>query len=329
MPGAFLIQRDLLDHPALDDRRDQKWCRRAVFVDMVALAAYAPHVVDANGKTLRLNRGQFCHSTRFLAARWDWSESGVRRFFERLIEDGLIDATTDAGQTLVTIRKYDDMQRFANASDAPNDAEATQERRTIDAKKNEGNEKNEVNDRPSDPKMLREKMARMLGPFGFSQESRLTEADLLIEAKISEADLRTMLSRIAHAKKLDKKPARDAYERARDELLEERQPTYTAADRTWIARFNVWQASGHWKSEWGPKPGEHDCQMPEKAATTSIPYNPYSVGGDQTLDRIAAFNRCKTWLKDWGPRPDDPAFKVPTQLLNAVALVTATTNPTN
>lgn len=149
MGGAFLIPRDLLNHPALDDRRDPKWCRRAVFLDLMALAAYAPRAVNVAGRTVHLERGQLCYSTRFLAMRWGWSESGVRRFFNRLIADALIDAATDAGQTLVTIRKYDEMQRFAKSTDAlidaPDDARVTRERRTVDANKNEGNESNERN----------------------------------------------------------------------------------------------------------------------------------------------------------------------------------------
>jgi hypothetical protein len=135
--GKFIVDRSLLAHPAFEDRRNPRWCRRAAFLDLLSLAAWAPRQVSICGKTVTLQRGELSHSFRFLAKRWSWSESAVRRFFDRLISDALIDAVTDAptdaGQTMIRIRNYEDMQRFEKSSDAPkdahSDAEATQNRR--------------------------------------------------------------------------------------------------------------------------------------------------------------------------------------------------------
>ncbi|MBN9495871.1 MAG: hypothetical protein J0H39_03870 [Alphaproteobacteria bacterium] len=131
--GKFIVDRAILAHPALQDRRAPRWCRRAAFVDLVSMACWKPHKVDIIDKTVILERGELSHSTRYLADRWGWSEAGVRRFLDRLQTDGLIVAAADAGQTVIRIKNYHEMQRLDNTSDAVTDAptvaEATQVRR--------------------------------------------------------------------------------------------------------------------------------------------------------------------------------------------------------
>lgn len=143
------MARGWMDHPALAGGREP-YCRRAAWAWLIESARYQDGDVDIAGKTVPLKRGQLSHSTRFLAAAWGWSEAGVRRFLERLKTDALIDAATDAGQTVITLCNYEKYQARSEegdaACDAPADAGATQDRRSSDANKKEGNKGKEGKD---------------------------------------------------------------------------------------------------------------------------------------------------------------------------------------
>jgi hypothetical protein len=111
--------------------------RRDAWVWLIEDAAFADRKVNIAGKTVTLHRGQLSHSTRFLAKAWLWSEAAVRRYLTRLKTDAMIDAVSDAGQTIITICNYGKYQvtpgKADAASDAVSDAEVTQERRRSDA----------------------------------------------------------------------------------------------------------------------------------------------------------------------------------------------------
>lgn len=146
MSGFYLMARGWLDHPALGGGREA-YCRRAAWVWLIEAARYQDGSIGIAGKTVLLKRGQLTHSTRFLASAWGWSEAGVRRFLDRLKTDALIDAATDAGQTIITICNYERYQAKPDSADAASDASsgaaATQDRRSSDANKNKGKEGNQ------------------------------------------------------------------------------------------------------------------------------------------------------------------------------------------
>lgn len=151
MSGVFLVARGWMDNPALSSK--EPFSRREAWLWMIEQAAYVERKISIGGKTVPLARGQFSHSLRFMAKAWGWNEPAVRRFIERLKTDAMIDAATDAGQLVVTLCNYCKIQGALGGSDArsdaASDAEMTQQRRSGDAKKNEGNEINEGNKIPS------------------------------------------------------------------------------------------------------------------------------------------------------------------------------------
>lgn len=118
----------------------EPFSKRDAWVWMIEEAAYVPRDIMVSGKLVKLQRGQFCHSLRFMARAWKWDEAKVRRFLSRAKTLMQIDAASDAGQTLVTICNYDKYQASQHANDAGGDAVATQQRRGGDANENEGKE---------------------------------------------------------------------------------------------------------------------------------------------------------------------------------------------
>jgi len=128
--GVFAVDRAIWDDV---DFADEPFSEREAFLWLVSEAAWRPTKARVGSALIELERGQCAFSTRFMAAKWKWSESRVRRFFKRLCESEIIDAVADAKATKVTIRKYDRFQRVGLVTVADSDAQATQARRTGDA----------------------------------------------------------------------------------------------------------------------------------------------------------------------------------------------------
>lgn len=128
--GVFAVDRGIWDHPTF---KNEPLTEREAWMWLISEAAFKPHRRRVGSATVDLAPGQIAASTRFMADKWGWSESHVRRFLKRLKADAMIDAATDAGITVATICNYKKYQRVSlpsdAASDAPGDAAATQSRR--------------------------------------------------------------------------------------------------------------------------------------------------------------------------------------------------------
>ncbi len=144
--GVFAVDRGVFDHPKL--RESKAYTKVQAWIWLCGRAAWKPYTRRVSGKLFQLERGQLVASTRFMAEAWGWDESRVRRFLALLKsdadDDAMIDAVTDAGVTVITVRKYNEYQRVSlprdaaidAVSDAENDAVPTQERRKVEDTKN-------------------------------------------------------------------------------------------------------------------------------------------------------------------------------------------------
>jgi hypothetical protein len=132
--GYFVVDRGIWDHDVLADAKP--FSRREAWLWLVSEAAWKPHKRRIIGRSIELARGQYAGSLRFIASKWRWDNSRVRRFLDVLISAEMIDANTDAGVTVITICKYDEYQRISLPSDATresdDDARTTQERRKVE-----------------------------------------------------------------------------------------------------------------------------------------------------------------------------------------------------
>jgi hypothetical protein len=128
--GVFAVHRGVWGHPIF---KPEPFTEREAFLWLVSEAAFKCRRFRAGSTPVDLQRGQLAHSLRFMAKAWKWPEPRVRRFLSRLKNDAMIDAGTDAGQTVITVCNYDVYQWREGGteapSDAPNDAATTQTRR--------------------------------------------------------------------------------------------------------------------------------------------------------------------------------------------------------
>ncbi|MEY9580975.1 hypothetical protein ABIE88_008551 [Bradyrhizobium diazoefficiens] len=145
--GVFAVDRGIFEHPMFKGP-DEEFTRLEAWLWLLAAAAWKAHTRWISGRPLAVTRGQVVAATRTMAREWRWSEAKVRRFLEVLktdaLGDAMIDADTDAGITVITIRKYDEYQRVSLPRDAAGDADsdaqtdepATQQRRIKEDIKN-------------------------------------------------------------------------------------------------------------------------------------------------------------------------------------------------
>jgi hypothetical protein len=133
--GVFAVDRGIWDHPGF---ANEPLTEREAWIWLIAQAAFKPHRRRVGSVTVELAVGQVGASTRFMAAKWGWTESSVRRFLRRLKTDAMIDAATDAGITVITVCNYAKYQRVSLPADAASDAQSgaamTQQRRKVEDK---------------------------------------------------------------------------------------------------------------------------------------------------------------------------------------------------
>lgn len=128
--GYVRIYRSLFGHVAFRDMGEA-----GAFAWMIASACWQDYRARYKDRVFDLKRGQLVVSMRDFAAKMGagWSEARARRFLDRLTSEGMVVAAPTQGGMVVTICNYDEYQADGTTRDAPPDALATHERRTIDA----------------------------------------------------------------------------------------------------------------------------------------------------------------------------------------------------
>lgn len=87
-----------------------KFSEREAWMWLISSAAWKETRVRSGRKIVNLERGQLVFSERFLAVKWRWSKTTVRRFIERLKAEAMVDTKADRDSTLITICNYSQYQ---------------------------------------------------------------------------------------------------------------------------------------------------------------------------------------------------------------------------
>jgi hypothetical protein len=105
----------------------EPFTEREAWLWMIAEAAWKPMTVRAGRAVLQIDRGQIACSLRFLATRWKWPETSVRRFLARLAaggDDALVVIDAAQSVTQITICNYDKYQNSRRTERRSTGAEA-------------------------------------------------------------------------------------------------------------------------------------------------------------------------------------------------------------
>lgn len=101
--GYIKLHRQLQDNPLWSS---ETFTKGQAWVDLLLLAGYEENKVIVKGKEHKAQRGELITSLSFLANRWKWSTTKVRKFLEYLEHTGSIEKTSKAYYTQVKIKQY-------------------------------------------------------------------------------------------------------------------------------------------------------------------------------------------------------------------------------
>ncbi len=277
--GVFAVDRGIFSDP---DFAKEPFTEREAFMWLVSEAAWKDHSRRADGKTIKLKRGQLCHSVRFMAEAWEWSKSRVDRFLGRLENRDTIRREIGTKTQTITICNYDRFQRVSlpewDNDGTVSGTTAGQQRDKLEDK--EIQENNTTLPRESiDLEILTQKLEKA-GSGKIHPHSLLVVGEMLelIAMGVSlETDIipvvQSISSRLGRPVKLAYfVPAiREAYERRIGAVRDLPKPKpIENTDDAWSKRLNFARKRKIWSTaELGPMPGAQGCLVPEKLLVTS------------------------------------------------------------
>lgn len=123
---------------------DPFWGLKRVFsyfeawADLIALAAWSPRSVVVGSQAVELQRGQLLTSERFLASRWGWSTTKVRRYLCLCVDMGRVEVGKKReikhGGTIISLTNYETYQDNGAAKEAGEEAQENRGLRQHDSK---------------------------------------------------------------------------------------------------------------------------------------------------------------------------------------------------
>ena len=85
MEGYIKISRAILHHPALN-KRERAYCEVGAWLWLLLEASFAERDFSIGTQTVRLRRGELCHSVSYMAEAWGWSQSKTRHYIDKLVK---------------------------------------------------------------------------------------------------------------------------------------------------------------------------------------------------------------------------------------------------
>jgi hypothetical protein len=137
--GVFAVDRGVFDHPIF---APEPYTEREAWLWLISAAVWKDTRARVGRHIIELRRGQCAFALRFLAGKWKWAESRVRRFLKRLETDAMIVVSATREATQVTICNYDRYAFGRRNSDAQNDAQTDEPPTHPRRKEEEGKELN-------------------------------------------------------------------------------------------------------------------------------------------------------------------------------------------
>lgn len=136
--GWIALHRRILKHWLWTERRE--FSRAEAWIDILMAARWSDDSAQVliGGELHTCQRGQCIYSVGTWAARWNWTESKVRRFLKLLKTDGMIDTQTTSKTTVITVCNFDAYQSERRTDDGQTDEQTDRQATTTEqGKQNE------------------------------------------------------------------------------------------------------------------------------------------------------------------------------------------------
>ena len=114
MQGYIKIDRSILLHPALN-KRERQFCEVGAWLWLLLEASFTERDFTIGTQTVRLQRGELCHSVSYIAEAWGWDQSKTRHYLDKLCKFNSILKVKPNGKSadfpnIIKILNYDDYQ---------------------------------------------------------------------------------------------------------------------------------------------------------------------------------------------------------------------------
>ena len=107
MTGYIRINRSVFAHKVF---KQEPYSEILAWIDLISRASYKEDTIRFNQYTKNVKRGELVVSPKYLALKWSWHVSKVRRFLKRLAFASMIGIVTDEGISRITIINYNEYQ---------------------------------------------------------------------------------------------------------------------------------------------------------------------------------------------------------------------------
>ena len=107
MTGYIRINRSVFAHKVF---KQEPYSEILAWIDLISRASYKEDTIRFNQYTKNVKRGELVVSPKYLAFKWSWHVSKVRRFLKRLAFASMIGIVTDEGISRITIVNYNEYQ---------------------------------------------------------------------------------------------------------------------------------------------------------------------------------------------------------------------------
>jgi hypothetical protein len=288
--GVFAVSRAIFDHP---DFADEPFTEREAWLWLISEAAFKARRVRGPSGPVSLDRGELCHSVRFMADAWKWSKSRVDRFLKKLENRDMLRDTSRDGNKVYFVSNYSKFQVTAMPTrDSDGD----------DARDTSGTDAGQVRDTSG----TNEKKGR--------REERSSLRSDSVHAPVDDEFAVFWAAYPKREGSNPKEPARQSYQRARrrgvtaPELLEgARQYAAKMAGepRRYVAQAVTWLNQSRWRDEGADGHVQNPSQLPLGPADP----NAWPLSFPEDVCRRAFLD--DRWLIGMGPEPGYGGCKVP------------------
>lgn len=86
------------------------------WLDLLMMVNYKDKKIELNGRLFTIHRGSVITSIRKLSLRWHWDWRKTKRFLEMLEKDGMIAKNAEGNAELISVRNFNDYQRFSKGA---------------------------------------------------------------------------------------------------------------------------------------------------------------------------------------------------------------------
>lgn len=176
MQGWIRLHRQIQDNPLW---LNEKFTDGQAWIDMLMLANYSDGMINKRGIRVTVPRGYFGWSEVELGKRWKWSRGKVRRFFQFLIQQNMIEIEQQKFKltTLIKIVNYPYYQGDNTSDDTTDD---TTDEHETDMKRYSKNKNNKNN------KNKKEKKEESIINIPEAVKTKLLESVFLTENEIQK-----------------------------------------------------------------------------------------------------------------------------------------------